>query len=450
MFPHMIRIIFSIFFLLPVLLFAEVNSHLEQGARFAAAGNFDKALGEYRSVLADDPKNAKAYFGAAEARYKMKDYSGAIANYRLAYRWNPDMISAYEGAAKAFEALGDKASAAEERKKIPQLPDFAEPVESTPKEETKQKKNAEDSISKTNKTKEVETNSKTKAAKGKQFSYDGDLFKKGRELFNAKKYDAAAAIWREVLASEPGNPGAYYFAGVGRYEAGEIDKAEYNLQRAFDYPELGYNAHYYLSLIYKKQEKGDLEKQELEKYISLSSNASAVAKAKARIKVLSKESKSLGISSSVQQVKSSSSVAIPLSKASADKAPVETEVADSSAAEDSVQVEKKTETVQNTTTKDSSLIAFGLANGAMKQGDLNKALALYKTLLEGSISEDQRSFTLLQMGHIYRLRRDWRSAVSRYREIVETYPNSEWATEAQRSWEDAVWQEKNAEQLPRN
>ena len=86
----------------------------------------------------------------------------------------------------------------------------------------------------------------------------------------------------------------------------------------------------------------------------------------------------------------------------------------------------------------------------MKQGDLNKALALYKTLLEGSITEDQRSFALLQMGHIYRLRRDWRSAVSRYREIVETYPNSEWATEAQRSWEDAVWQEKNAEQLPRN
>ena len=450
MFPHMIRIIFATFFLLPVLLFAEVNPHLEQGAQFAAVGNFDKALGEYRSVLADDPKNAKAYFGAAEARYKMKDYSGAIANYRLAYRWNPDMISAYEGAAKAFEALGDKASAAEERKKIPQLPDFAEPAESTHRVETKQKKNAEDSISKTNKTKEVETNSKTKAAKDKQFSYDGDLFKKGRELFNAKKYDAAAAIWREVLASEPGNPGAYYFAGVGRYEAGEIDKAEYNLQRAFDYPELGYNAHYYLSLIYKKQEKGDLEKQELEKYIALSSNASAVAKAKARIKVLSKESKSLGISSSVQQVKSSSSVAIPLSKASADKAPVETEVADSSDTEDTAQVEEKTEEVQDRTTKDSSLIAFGLANNAMKQGDLNKALALYKTLLEGSITEDQRSFALLQMGHIYRLRRDWRSAVSRYREIVETYPNSEWATEAQRSWEDAVWQEKNAEQLPRN
>jgi Tfp pilus assembly protein PilF len=79
---------------------------------------------------------------------------------------------------------------------------------------------------------------------------------------------------------------------VGRYESGDLEKAEYNLQRAFDYPELGYNAHYYLSLIYKKQEKRDLERTELEKYISLSSNVSAIAKAKARIKVLSQEAQS--------------------------------------------------------------------------------------------------------------------------------------------------------------
>jgi len=443
MFLYMIRIIFATFLLLPALLFAEVNPHLEQGARFAAVGNFDKALGEYRSVLADDPKNAKAYFGAAEVRFKMKDYSGAIANYRLAYRWDSDMVAAYEGAAKAFEALGNKTSAAEERKKIPQLPDFAE---STSKTEIKEIKNTEKVIQKTEKSQATEVNNKNNTAKKKQFSYDGDLFKKGRELFNAKKYAAAATIWREILASEPGNPGAYYFAGVGRYETGEIDKAEYNLQRAFDYPELGYNAHYYLSLIYKKQEKGDLEKQELEKYISLSSKASAVAKAKARIKVLSKESES-PLSSSVQQVKSSSSVVIPLSKALVVKAPVETEVAHRSDVENSVPVEKKVESVQNTIAKDSS---FNVANNAMKQGDLNRALALYKTLFDDStITEDQRSFVLLQMGHIYRLRRDWRSAVARYREIVETYPDSEWATEAQRSWEDAVWQEKNAEQLPR-
>jgi tetratricopeptide (TPR) repeat protein len=110
--------------------FAETDPRLEQGARFAAVGNFDKALAEYRAILADDPKSAKAYFGAAEVRYKMKDYSGAIANYRLAYRWNPDKVAAYEGAAKAFEALGDKVSAAEERKKMPKMPDFAEPGES--------------------------------------------------------------------------------------------------------------------------------------------------------------------------------------------------------------------------------------------------------------------------------------------------------------------------------
>ena len=60
-----------------------------------------------------------------------------------------------------------------------------------------------------------------------------------------------------------------------------------------------------------------------------------------------------------------------------------------------------------------------------------------------------RAYLLFQIGNVYRIRRDFRSAVSKYRELVELYPNGEWAVEAQRAWEDAVWQEKNAELLPR-
>ena len=55
----------------------------------------------------------------------------------------------------------------------------------------------------------------------------------------------------------------------------------------------------------------------------------------------------------------------------------------------------------------------------------------------------------MQIGNIFRERRDFHSAVDRYREIVENHPDSEWASEAQRAWEDAVWLEKNADKLPR-
>ena len=34
-------------------------------------------------------------------------------------------------------------------------------------------------------------------------------------------------------------------------------------------------------------------------------------------------------------------------------------------------------------------------------------------------------------------------------EVVQQYPDSDWATEAQRALEDVVWLEKHASELPR-
>ena len=106
------------------------DPRMEQGARFEAKGDFEMALGEYRAVLAENPKSAEAYFAAAQVRMKMKDYSGALANYRLAYKFEPAMSAAYEGAAKVYEVLGQKAKADAERAKDPKNnPVAAEPVQ---------------------------------------------------------------------------------------------------------------------------------------------------------------------------------------------------------------------------------------------------------------------------------------------------------------------------------
>ncbi|HOG69158.1 MAG TPA: tetratricopeptide repeat protein, partial [Fibrobacteraceae bacterium] len=89
------------------------------------------------------------------------------------------------------------------------------------------------------------------------------------------------------------------------------------------------------------------------------------------------------------------------------------------------------------------------ANVAFRKGDLATALSIYREFIENKTSDEEYSFALLQIGNIYRERRDFRSAVAKYREIVESYPNSDWANEAERAWEDAVWQENNASILPR-
>ena len=84
-----------------------------------------------------------------------------------------------------------------------------------------------------------------------------------------------------------------------------------------------------------------------------------------------------------------------------------------------------------------------------KAGSFEAALQMYKALLDTEISPDERYFAMLQMGNIYREMRDFHSAVTRYREVVQQFPDSDWATEAERALEDAVWLEKHASELPR-
>lgn len=69
--------------------------------------------------------------------------------------------------------------------------------------------------------------------------------------------------------------------------------------------------------------------------------------------------------------------------------------------------------------------------------------------MEKDLNPEERYFAMLQMGNIYRSMRDFHSAVNRYREIVQMFPDSDWATEAERAQMEAVWQEKHAAEFPR-
>ncbi len=377
--------------------FAASDARFEQGARFEAAGKYDKALAEYRSILASEPHNAKAFHAAGAVRFKMKDYKGAIANYELALKYDAGMKDAREGAARAYEMLGDKKRADAMRGKA----ESPKPVaQSAPKSESS------------------------------KFSYASDAFFKAKRAFDAKDYKAACSAARELLMKEPGHPGAYYYAGAGRYELGEFDKAEYNLKRSFDYPDLGYNAHFYLSLIYRKQGKAKEERAELEEYVKLSKNETAVANAKARLEELSGTR-----NVSVAEIPEKGDTAV---RDSANKENVAQSAPEKTVAPEPKPVPKK-----------AGEISMEQANDAYLQGDYAGALSVYQALQKRTRDENGRAYLLFQIGNIYRIRRDFRSAVAKYREAVELYPNSEWARESERAWEDAVWQERNADKLPR-
>lgn len=443
------------------------DPRLEQGKIFEKSGKYEEAILEYKAILAENPQSSEAYFAAAEAYVKMENYSRALANYSLAYKFTPTMSEAYEGAAKVYELLGNKDKAAKERAKDPKnAPAVEEPAEQVAaaepaKEEAKPVEKAEAPKAEKSEKAPEPAKAEAKTAKAEPapaadpsekqpkttgFTYDGPAFKKGRELFQAKDYAAAAEVWREVLRQQPGNPGAYYFAGAGRYELGELDKAEYNLKRAFDFPELGYNAHYYLSLIYKKRGDAKAEAKELKEYVKLTTNAQAKAKAEARLAEL--EGAKAGKTEKAEKVAAPEVKAEPKQETKAEKPEPKSEA----------KVEEKVEAKAGNVAavkeapqaEPAEPASIERANELFAKGNLSGALAVYKELLETELSDDDRAFVLLQLGNIYRERRDFRLAAARYTEILESYSDSDWASEAEHARQDAVWQQSNANLLPRN
>ena len=447
------------------------DPRFEQGARFVAQGEYEKAIGEYRAVLAEQPQNSDAYFAAAEVYLKMPkpDYSRALANYRLAYKFTPTMSAAYEGAAKVYEILGQKDKAAAELAKDPKNrppePAATEPVaeqaaalaaepapaQATAPAEAPQQAAAPAAAQEPAPVAEpapaaapaqaapapvaaqepapaatpaqaapAETAAPAApAAESAQAAANpDDPFEKGKAFLAEGKYEDAAKMWREVLKKTPGHVGAYYYAGVTRLMMKEYDKAEFNLKKGQDYKDAGANVHYYLALVYKAQNKTDLEKKSLAAYVKKSGPKGEFRK---------------DVEARLAEMKG-----VPADSAAAAETP-----ADAAAAPAEQQAASKISPAP------AKAYSIARANELFKAGSFEEALQVYKVMLESEISPDERYFALLQMGNIYRELRDFHSSASRYREVVQQYPDSDWATEAERALEDVVWLEKHSSELPR-
>ncbi len=470
------------------------DPRMEQGARFEAKGDFEMALGEYRAILAENPKNAEAYFAAAQVRMKMKDYSGALANYRLAYKFEPTMSAAYEGAAKVYEALGQKAKAEAERAKDPKNNPVAETsaetapavaeeapaakAEPAPKAETaKVAEPAEAPKTATPEAKPAETpkvaepaeapkqaaKAETKAAEAPkqepaktETALPTDPFEKGKMLYAEGKYKEAAPMWREVLRKQPGHAGAYFYAGLTRYQLGEMDKAEFNLKKGLEYKEEGNDANYFLALIAKNNKKPDQELKFLAAYMKKAApNAKYRSAAESRIAEIKAEKEAKNqpaadAAPATEAVAKAESKSVDAPK-TAEAAPAQKvpELAEGPTGKTIEPAEGPAAKVADIADAPSGTPTLDNANLLYSAGSIESALKMYKALLETEQQPEDRYFTMLQLGNAYRELRDFHSAVVRYREVVQQFPDSDWAAEAERALEDAVWLEKHASELPR-
>ena len=277
---------------------------LKQAEEFANQGNLTQALDEYKAVLSADRNNAEAYLGAGNVRYKMKDYKLAADNFKLAQKYNPKLTKAIEGEAEAYEALQQKENAVAKWRVL---------SESGTSEQKQKALSRIGALLGTTDTKPASQAAQSSAASAPQevakgkYTYDSPDFKAGLEAYNKKNWSESTKSWREVLKKEPGNPGAYYYAGVCRYNMGDMDAAAINFLKSFDYPEMGYNANYYLGRIYEQKQDSKKAISYYNKYMQ-SSKASTEGKAEVKERITNLGALVIGMeSSSSGEAKSSAS-----------------------------------------------------------------------------------------------------------------------------------------------
>jgi len=268
---------------------------LKQAQELANQGKNKEALDEYKAVLSTDKSNAEAYLGAGDVRFKMKDYKIALDNFQLAQKYNPKLSKAIEGEAEAYEALSQKENAIARWRALAEAGSAEQKTKALSRIGTLLGTNAQT-------TQSPSANPSSPATSQPKYTYNSPEFKAGLSAFEKKNWAESAKSWGEVLKKEPGNPGAYYYAGVCRFNLGELDKAVINFNKSFDFPEKGYNANYYLGRIY--EQKGDKAKaiSYYNKYLQLTPSADGKADVKNRIAALTDDNSP---SSSSQIAKSS-------------------------------------------------------------------------------------------------------------------------------------------------
>jgi tetratricopeptide (TPR) repeat protein len=216
---------------------AQGELRLQVARQWAEKGEYEKAVQELRLYLNEHPDAADVYARIGTLRLRQGKLQSAADHFKVALSKDPDLAEAKQGMAKVKEQ--------EDRTALPPAPG-GKPAAA----ETAGKGPASSRAPSTAFSPEEDDSGQD----GPGIYSDPD-FLAARKLYRQGKTDEALASVRKTLGRHPGHPGAYYLGGVIRYEKGDLGKAAYNFKRSFDFPERGFNAHFYLGRIHQRQGK---------------------------------------------------------------------------------------------------------------------------------------------------------------------------------------------------
>jgi tetratricopeptide (TPR) repeat protein len=217
-------------------------------------GSLEEAVREYRAALLDNPEDAEAFGAIARIRSAQKQYQYALRNYQAALRLEPANGRWQEGLARSYSALGDKANAIAAWRLLESNGDEIQKKIAQKQIASLQGKGSQEPSTSAG-VEQNPTSSKPTTNAQQSNPYKSKAFLEGLRLLEAGKCQESLQSWRQVLKQYPGNPGAYYYAGVCRYNLNDYAKAIFNFKKGLSYPELGFNGYYYLGRIAEKQNR---------------------------------------------------------------------------------------------------------------------------------------------------------------------------------------------------
>lgn len=415
--------------------FAQERSdyHYQRAELLKQSSKYEEAIKSYTAALLDNPEDARSFFGIAEISLNQGNFKYAIRNYQQAIKYQKNNENVIIGLAKSYEGLGEKEKALAQWRKLSVIGVNSEnkliaekkivellngnvedklvgKVGSNPKIDVLDD-NANDKLEKNIKVNVSKDISAKKIFKNEPGFYDyknSDLIK-AIELQKAMKDSESLKYCATVLAKYPGHDGAYYYAGVARYNLKDFDKAIYNFKKSFKYPEKGFNAYYYLGRIAEIQSNSLQAISYFNKYLEHTSSESGKKEVLNRISILKKLD---------TQPKDSANI-------------LANDVKDF-----------------NLTIKDSiysgSSEFYKLADALYNREDYFNAIKHYENAISMTKNDSiDSSWGLFQIANIHLLNKSYAKASEFYNIVIERYKTSYWSKQAELKLNEVKWLEEN-------
>ncbi|MBN1129364.1 MAG: tetratricopeptide repeat protein [Chitinispirillaceae bacterium] len=249
--------------------------HYRLGMKYKADKQYDKAVEEFRKVLAEYPDNYNVYMHIAEIRVAQEQPKYAITNLKQALNYNPGWGKALRMLADAYVGDGQLQKAIVEYQRYQQVCDPAERDSiQTVLDRLVERVGVTgmDSAGKGSTGPATVIPADVPMSAGPVNPKAAAVFKRAVESGERGQYDTSLLLLREVLSIDPAFKGAYYFAGIARYHRGEFAKAKINFARAGDYREPAYAGAFYLGKLYGEEKRYAKAVDELERYVRYSNS----------------------------------------------------------------------------------------------------------------------------------------------------------------------------------